>query len=229
LIGAVAGAAVPVKSKNGGSGVYTLGVDLPAAGVNPAPPPAGTPPAPFVSPLTLVVVRGRLLVLSTQTGQVLLSVQLDFGNLRLLHAVVVADAEGLPDVIFILQDRHSRKLKVVRADGVVLLRLLRQLAGLPGGGMVAVLEGDGLQFIVGTESGVPAIDVYSGGTGSLLRQFSPFPGGRPQGRTGVARVSLREDNGVPELVVSAPGQGIILLDARTLLSPSVVVFGAALT
>jgi hypothetical protein len=90
---------------------------------------------------------------------------------------------------------------------------------------VAVLEGDGfLQFIAGTErGGVPAIDVYSGRTGSLLRQFNPFPAGF----TGVAHITLIAKGGVPELVVSDPGQGTVVLDARTLLSPHIVVLGGS--
>jgi hypothetical protein len=193
--------------------------DVAVSGVVNPQSPAGSPPAPAV-PLTPVV-SGSQLTLTTPSGQVL-SVQLFFGNQRLLSAIVVPDADGLPDVFFVLRDRHSHKLKVVRVAGAALLRLLQQLEGLPVGGVVAVLQGDSLQFIVGTERGVPVIDVYSGRTGALLRQFAPFP----VGVHGVARVSLRLDDGVPELVVRVPGQRAILLDAAALLSGHLRMFGA---
>jgi hypothetical protein len=85
-----------------------------------------------------------------------------------------------------------------------------------GGVVAAVLGGDGyLQFILGTQrGGVPVIGVCSGRTGDLLKQFAPFP----VGSSGVAHVSMVEDNDGLELVVNDPGRGTIVLDAATLLS-----------
>jgi hypothetical protein len=188
----------------------------------PTPPPAALPLPP---PISVAVVGSRLLVLSTATGGVLLSVPLFFGNQRLVGAAVVLDADGLPGLLLTLRDKHSHKLSVVRVDGNVLVRLLQAWADLPSGGVVAILAGDGfLQFLVGTEAGgVPAVAVYSGSAGTLLRQLNPFPARHAGG--GVARVSLREQGGVPVLVVSAAGQPTILLDARSLLSRRLVRFG----
>jgi hypothetical protein len=204
--------------------INPFGSPTPTPALTPALPPASLPLPP---PITVAVVRSRLLVLSTATGGVLLSIPLFFGNQRLVGAAVVLDADGLPGLLLTLRDKRSRKLGLVRVDGAVMLRLLQAWASLPSGGVVAILAGDGfLQFLVGTEAGgVPAIDIYSGSTGTLLRQLSPFPA-RHAG-SGVARVSLREQGGVPVLVVSAAGQPAILLDARTLLSPRIVRFGNA--
>jgi hypothetical protein len=176
--------------------------------VNPPSPTPTTPP----SPILLEVVGSRLRVLSTQTGQVL-SAPLYFGDWRVVKWEIVTDADGLPDVIFTLQNKHHPKqMRMVQADGIRLMGLLVELAALPKGSVVAAtLEGDGfLQFIVGTHrGGVPAIDIYSGRTGRLLRQFNPFP----PGLTGVAHLSLQP----PALVVSDAGQQTVVLDLATLL------------
>jgi hypothetical protein len=97
-----------------------------------------------------------------------------------------------------------------------------------GGVAAATLEGGGvLQFLVGTERRVPAIDICSGRTGTLLRRFHPFP----SGVTGVAHVRLMVQDGVPEPVVSDPGQGTVLLDARdpsgVRLSAQIVMLGGS--
>ena len=68
---------------------------------------------------------------------------------------------------------------------------------------------------------MPVVAVYSGLDGTLLRQFNPFR----TGVRGVAAVSLREDNGVLELVVSDPGQGTVILDTDALLSGRIRVLG----
>jgi hypothetical protein len=137
---------------NNASGTITDTINQPPLTVNPASPTPTTPP----SPILLEVMDSRLWVLSTQTGQVLLSAPLSFGDWRVVKWEIVPGIDGLPNVIFTLQNKHHPKqMRRVQADGSVLLRLVQQLEGLPRGSVVvARLGGDGLlQFIVGTERG----------------------------------------------------------------------------
>jgi hypothetical protein len=117
--------------------------------VNPASPTPTTPP------ILLEVMDSRLWVVSTQTGQVLLSVPLSFGAWRVVQWEIVPGTDGLPNVIFTLQNKHHHKqMRMAQADGSVLLRLVQQLAGLPSSVVVAELGGDGfVHFIVGTDRG----------------------------------------------------------------------------
>jgi hypothetical protein len=220
----VGGAADPDYTIDYISGTLTV---VPASA--PAPLPStgqtGTPSVPLAPappPITLTVVGGsRLAVTSTQTGQVLLSIRLDFGNRRLVNALVTTDSNGLPDVVFVLWDKHSHKLRMVRLDGAVLLRIAARVGRPPNSAVAAVLEPDGfLQVLVATDpKGQPVIDIFSGRTGKVLRQFSPFP----PGIQGTVHLSMAEVNGdgILDLVVTDPESGqteAVVFDGRSLLA-----------
>jgi hypothetical protein len=194
---------------------------LPSAPAPSAPPPPAPPQPPPQSPITLAVAGSRLVV-STRTGEVLLSIRLSFGNDRLVNALVVMDSDGLPDVVFVLQDKHSHKRSMVRLDGDVLLRIAGRVGGRPNSTMAAVLEPDGfLQVLVGTDPrGRPVLDIFSGRTGNVLRQFNPFPPG-VQGTVHLSMAAVTGD-GRLDLVVTDPKSGqteAVVFDGRTLLAP----------
>jgi hypothetical protein len=166
-------------------------------------------------PILLVAGGSSLGVVTTATNQLVLLSPLFFGNLQWVSGFVVGGADGLPEAVFILWDQRSGRLLTVRAGGAVLWQLAQELAGLPNGGLVATVGPDGfLLFILGTErNGKPSVAVFSGQTGALLRTFDPFR----SSFKGLAHVRMLTSHGVPKLVVSDPGQGTIILDARTLL------------
>jgi hypothetical protein len=208
--------------------VFNVQFDNQTPPVTPSPIATSTPTAapslqgaPTPQPILLAVVGSRLVV-STPTGQVLLSVRVYFGNNRLVNAFVTTGGDGLPDVLFVLQDKHSHKLKVVRLDGAVLLRIADQVGGRPNSTVAAVLERDGfLQVLVATDpGGHPVIDIFSGRTGDLLRHFRPFLPGI-QGTVHLSMADVNRD-GVLDLVVtdSKAGQAEeFIFDGRSLLAP----------
>jgi hypothetical protein len=194
-------------------------VMIPSPSPSPGPAPAPTPGS--SSPITLTLAGSHLEVRSTQTGQVLLTIRLYFGDQKVVQAAIGVGTDGWPDVVFTLKDKHGHQ-STVHLDGPVLWQLAQRLAGKAKTSLAAALEKDSfLQLLVGMDDKGPVIDIFSGRTGNLLRQFRSFPSWF-KGTPDLSMTGVHSDS-FPDLIVTdrQPDDGgrFLVFDGRTLLAP----------